>query len=66
MRRIFQLVVILVSFSTLGCSGSTSEDTPKVQGKVEIKDMPEGTSAPGDKRPSPADTGATKESGERG
>jgi hypothetical protein len=67
MRRVTAILLVLLAFGSFGCSGdSSNEGTPKVEGKVEIKDMPEGTSAPGDKRPTPADTGSTKDSGERG
>jgi hypothetical protein len=67
MRKVLSVCLILSGLIACGCSGgSDSGGTPKVEGKVEVKDMPEGTSAPGDKRPTPADSGKTKETGARG
>ncbi len=66
--RTFVVLSILVSgLALIGCSGdSATNDQPKVEGKVDIKDMPAGTSVPGDTRPSPADTGAKTDSDSRG
>ncbi|MEI7984633.1 MAG: hypothetical protein WCI55_03310 [Armatimonadota bacterium] len=67
MRYLLALVVIILGITAVGCSGdSSTEGVPKVEGKVEVTNMPEGTSAPGDKRTTPADTGATRESDSRG
>jgi hypothetical protein len=68
MRKLLAAAIVVACFSAFGCSGdsATTEGTPKVEGKVDVKDMPEGTSAPGDKRTSPADTGAKTDSDSRG
>ena len=65
MRKLWAIIPVVLGLCVAGCKGDSSTDgVPKVSGKVEVKDMPEGTSAPGDKRP--ADTGAKTESGSRG
>jgi hypothetical protein len=66
-RKLLALAVIVVAFGAYGCSGgSSTEGTPKVEGKVDVKDMPEGTVAPGDKRTTPADTGSKTNEDTRG
>ena len=67
MKTLLALLALVVGLSVVGCSGGDSSDgTPKVSGKVEVKNMPEGTSAPGDKRPTPGETAKTNDSGSRG
>ncbi len=67
MRKFFAVAIVIVGITSVGCSGgSSTEGVPKVEGKVEVTNMPEGTSAPGDKRTTPADTGAKTESDSRG
>ena len=67
MRNLVAFGVIVVALCAFGCNGEASNDgVPSVKGKVEVKDMPEGTVAPGDKRTSPADTGSKTSEDTRG
>lgn len=67
MRILLSCLVLALGLCIFGCSSEASaEGTPKVQGKVEVKNAPEGATAPGDVRPPPSDSGKTKDAGERG
>ena len=67
MKKGLVLALLITGIVAFGCKGGDSSDgTPKVSGKVEVKNMPEGTSPPGDRRPTPAENGKTNESDARG